>query len=80
MTAPMLIPNQQKEKRLNSDYYVEGFATTFNQPYLLWEYEGVKYYEEIDRNALASADISDVIMQYDHTGKVFARTGNKTLG
>lgn len=80
MTAPMLIPTQQKEKRLNSDYYVEGFATTFNQPYLLWEYEGVKYYEEIDRNALASADMSDVIMQYDHTGKVFARTGNKTLG
>jgi HK97 family phage prohead protease len=61
------------EKRLQSDYYVEGFATTFDKPYLLWEYEGIKYMEMIDRHALDTADLSDIIMQYDHGGKVFAR-------
>lgn len=40
----------------------------------------MKYYEEIDRNALDDADLSDVIMQYDHQGKVLARLSNKTLG
>jgi len=59
---------------------VEGFATTFNKPYLLYELDGVKYYEEIDRHALDEADLSDVIMQYDHQGKVLARLSNGTLG
>ena len=27
----------------------------------------------IDRNALVGADLSDVIMQFDHSGMVFAR-------
>lgn len=61
------------KKRFDTDYYVEGFATTFNEPYELFESEGVKYFEEIDRNALEGADLSDVIMQYDHAGTVFAR-------
>lgn len=70
---------QSNEKRIESDYYVEGYATTFDRPYLLYEYEGIKYYEVIDRNALVGADMSDVIFQYDHEGKVFARQSNKTL-
>lgn len=61
------------EKRLESDFYVEGFATTFDTPYLLWEYDGIKYMEAIDRHALDGADLSDIIMQYDHAGRVFAR-------
>lgn len=61
------------KKRFDTDFYVEGFATTFNEPYELFENEGVKYYEVIDRNALDGADLSDVIMQYDHAGTVFAR-------
>ena len=43
------------------------------------DYDGTKYYEEIDRHALDNADMSDVIMQYDHEGRVFARQSNKTL-
>jgi HK97 family phage prohead protease len=66
-------------KRLESNYYVEGYATTF-QRYLLWEFGGVKYYEEIAPDALMGADMSDVIMQYDHSGKVLARLRNGTLG
>jgi HK97 family phage prohead protease len=65
-------------QRIESDYYVEGYATTF-EPYELYEYDGVKYYEQIDRRALVGADVSDVIMQYDHQGKVLARQSNKTL-
>lgn len=77
LVTPLYIPNE--EKRIESDYYVEGFATTFDDPYLLWEYDGVKYFEVVDRNALVGADVSDIIMQYDHRGKVFARNSNKTL-
>lgn len=74
----LLLPTQ--EKRIESDFYVEGFATTFDIPYVLYEYDGNKYYEVVDRNALFGADISDVIMQYDHQGKVLARKSNETLG
>lgn len=59
---------------------VEGYATTFNQPYELWR-DGPDYVfmEQVDRNAFDNTDMSDVIMQYDHEGRVFARTGNGTL-
>ena len=46
---------------------------------MLWEYDGIKYYEVIDRHALDNADMADVIMQYDHNGKVLARQTNGTL-
>lgn len=74
----LLMPTM--EKRINSDFYVEGFATLFDKPYELYEYEGNKYFEVISRDALISADMSDVIMQYDHNGRVRARTSNGTLG
>lgn len=66
-------------KRIDSNYYVEGYATTFDKPYMLWEYDGIKFYEVIDRYALDNADMSDVIFQYDHEGKVLARKSNNTL-
>lgn len=66
-------------KRIDSECYVEGYATTFDKPYLLYEWDGVKYYERIDAHALDGADMSDVIMQYDHEGRVFARQSNGTL-
>lgn len=72
------VQSQEQQKRFESDYYVEGYATTF-EPYLLYEYDGVKYYEKIDRNAFNEADMSDIIMQYDHEGRVFARKSNQTL-
>lgn len=66
--------------QFNSNYYIEGYATTFDTPYVLYEFEdGDKYYEKIDRHALDGADLSDVIMQYDHSGRVYARNSNNTL-
>lgn len=65
------------EKRLESDCYVEGYATTFDEPYVLFEYDGIQYKEVIDRNALKDADFSDVLFQYNHSGRVFARSKMK---
>lgn len=79
MNSPFMIP-QTTEKRFDTDFYVEGLATTFDDPYLMYEWDGVKYYERIDAHALEGADMSDVIFQYNHTGKVYARTSNNTLG
>lgn len=77
LAAPLSV--QQATKRIDTDYYVEGYATTFDKPYFLYEFDGVKFYERIDAHALDGADMSDVIMQYDHEGRVFARQSNKTL-
>lgn len=61
------------------DYIVEGYATTFNDPYVLYTFDGVDYKEQIDRHAFDEAKMNDVIMQYDHEGMVFARQKNGTL-
>ena len=60
-------------------YVVEGYATTYEDPYTLFEFDGVKYNEKISRDALAGADMSDVIFLYNHEGMVFARQSNGTL-
>lgn len=62
---------------------VTGYATTFNQPYELYRdaFDGMVYIvrEQVDPEAFKDTEMSDVIMQYDHEGRVFARTSNKTL-
>lgn len=58
---------------------VEGYATVFNEPYELWSYDGYTVLEQIDSKAFDECEMSDVIMQYDHRGRVFARTSNGTL-
>lgn len=72
---PVLMPTT--EKRIESDYYVEGYATTFDQPYLLYKIDDREYKEVIDRNAINDADVSDVLFQYNHGGRVFARNKMK---
>ena len=57
----------------------EGYATTFNQPYELYRKEDIVVNEQVDPEAFAECDMSDVIMQYDHAGRVFARVKNGTL-
>lgn len=61
----------------DTDFYVEGYATTYDQPYTLAEFDGVKYREVVERGALDGADLSDVIMQFDHEGRVLARHSGK---
>jgi uncharacterized protein len=58
---------------------VEGYAVTFNQAETMYEYDGIEYKEEIDKKAFAGAEMNDVVMNYNHDGKPFARTKNGTL-
>lgn len=58
---------------------VRGYASTFNQPYTLYEDDDWRLDEVVDSNAFANTDMSDVIMQYNHEGRVFARMSNNTL-
>ena len=69
----------QMSAKEDEEYRVQGYATTFNEPYLLYEYDDVKVYEQISEKAFDDCDMSDVIMQYDHEGRVFARISNNTL-
>lgn len=64
---------EQEEK------WVEGYASRYDSPTILFEMDGIQYKEQIVQGAFDSADMSDVIFQYDHQGKVMARTRNKTL-
>lgn len=68
------------ERREDGDaMVVEGYATTFNQPYELFRDGNYVVMEQIDPAAFDECDMSDVIMQYNHEGRVFARTNNGTL-
>ena len=58
---------------------VRGYATTFDRPYVLYREPGYVFLEQVDRAAFQDCDLSDVIMQYDHEGRVFARGSNNTL-
>ena len=65
---------EQEERKV-----VKGYASTFNEPYTLYEDDSWRFNEVVDANAFDSTDMSDVIMQYDHEGRVFARISNNTL-
>lgn len=65
---------EEEEKRI-----VNGYASTFDEPYVLYNGNGWKYFEVVERGAFDNTDMSDVIMQYDHAGRVFARIRNNTL-
>ena len=58
---------------------VKGYASTFNEPYTLYENDDWRFNEVVDARAFDNTDMSDVIMQYDHEGRVFARMSNNTL-
>lgn len=65
---------EQEEK----SYKVSGYASTF-EPYVLYRFDGIDYYEVIDRHAFDQCDMSDVIFVYNHEGMVYARKKNGTL-
>jgi HK97 family phage prohead protease len=66
-------------KRIDTEYYVEGFAARYD-PYVLYhDCNGEPIYERFEPGCFADCDMSDIIMQYDHEGKVMARTSNGSL-
>ena len=66
--------NESEERMI-----VEGYASTFNQPYTLWEDDEFVVQEQVDSRAFENSDMSDIILQYNHEGQVFARVSNGTL-
>lgn len=73
------VHNLEVREEQDGRMIVEGYATTFDQRYVLSTWENYVFDEEIDPHAFDHTDMSDVIMQYDHQGRVFARTKNNTL-
>jgi len=58
---------------------VEGQAVTFENPTLMFEVDGMQFYEVISRSAFEEAKIDDVVLVIDHKGKPAAKTKNGTL-
>lgn len=75
MTMRAAEPIEGEEERM----VVEGYASTFDDPYMLWSDDEVEVWEQVDKRAFEETDMSDVILQYDHAGHVFARIRNNTL-
>ena len=73
-----ITPEVRDTKLIASDYYVEGYAMKY-APYVLYEDEDGPVYEEFLPTAFDNTDMSDVIMQYDHEGRVFARTPDSLI-
>lgn len=67
------------EENTDQEYKVKGYATTYNEPYILCSFDDCEIREQVDPSAFDECDMSDVIMQYDHMGRVFARISNNTL-
>ena len=70
---------EDKEEKDNNDMTIEGVACVFDTETTLFEWEGIEYKEKVDKNAFKEADISDVIFNYNHGGRVYARTRNDSL-
>lgn len=56
-------------------YRVSGYYTTWNESYDM----GFGWREQVERSALAGADLSDVIFQLNHEGTVLARLSNGSM-
>lgn len=62
----------------NESYIVEGYATTWEK-YKLYDRDEETIYEQFSKEDFAGTDMGDVIFQYNHEGKVYARMSNDTL-
>lgn len=78
LTSLTMQTEETTSKRIKSNYYVEGYATTW-LPYKLYDDKSGPIFEQFTKEAFSECDMSDIIMQYDHAGKVLARLSNGTL-
>ena len=65
-------------KRIDSSYYVEGYAARY-EPYVLYELDDGPVYERFERGCFDGCDMSDIIFQLNHQGTVMARQSNGSL-
>ena len=67
-----------ESKRIDSSYYVEGYAARY-EPYVLYELEDGPIYERFEPGCFDGCDMSDIIFQLNHQGTVMARQSNGSL-
>ena len=77
--AMQMTPVTDGEKRFDTKKYVEGYAAKYDKYLLYDDGDWGKTYERFDPGCFKNTDMSDVIMQFDHAGRVFARITNGTL-
>lgn len=69
----------RSEPTEDKNYIVEGYATTFGDTYELYRDGNYIVKETVDRNAFKNTDMSDVVFQINHEGRVYARTRNGSV-
>ena len=78
LRALQMFAPTESAKRIDSAYYIEGYAAKY-EPYVLYEDHDGPIYERFERGCFDSCDMSDIIYQLNHQGTVMARTGNGSL-
>lgn len=76
--ALQVFASAPEAKRIDSNYYVEGYAARF-EPYVLYELDDGPIYERFERGCFDGCDMSDIIFQLNHQGTVMARQSNGSL-
>ena len=69
---------EPEQKRIDSNFYVEGYAARY-EPYVLFEGENGPIHERFERGCFDNCDMSDIIFQLNHEGTVMARQSNGSL-
>ena len=81
-SMPVEIVNRAEDIATGSEansMKVRGYFTTYNEFYQLQGGPDFEVWERVAPGAFDECDKTDVIMQYDHQGHVYARMSNKTL-
>ena len=77
--ALTVFSSDQDTRRIETDHYVEGYAARYEPYVLYYDADSQPVYERFEPGCFDNADMSDIIMQYDHHGKVLARNSNGSL-
>lgn len=77
--ALAVFSSEPSAKRIDTEFYVEGYAARYEPYVLYYDANGEPVYERFERGCFDNCDMSDIIYQFDHAGKVFARTSNGSL-
>ena len=71
--------SSEQAQRIESDHYVDGYAALYEPYVLYYDLDNNPVYERFEPGCFDECDMSDIIMQYDHEGKVLARNSNGSL-
>lgn len=66
-------------KEDNGDLIVEGVPVVFESPTVIYSFDGVDFFEVVDRHAFDKCNMSDVVFVENHEGTPGARTKNGSL-